>query len=76
MILFEMLNFSASVALVKSRDLHWTLAMQRDNSTVNLKTLRMMLVADGSNPCEFNSLVVLLKACSCFKSRVYFHSVN
>uniref|UniRef100_H2ZBW7 AMP-dependent synthetase/ligase domain-containing protein n=1 Tax=Ciona savignyi TaxID=51511 RepID=H2ZBW7_CIOSA len=40
----------ASIALVKSRDLHWTLAMQRETPNINLKTLRMLVVSDGANP--------------------------
>nr|CAB3238033.1 disco-interacting protein 2 homolog C [Phallusia mammillata] len=50
----------ASIALVKSRDLHWTLAMQRDNANVNLKTLRMMLISDGANPWSIGSCDMFL----------------
>ena len=43
---------SATVAVVKSRDMHWGLLAQKDHKDVNLSTLRMLLVADGANPCE------------------------
>ncbi|KRX35889.1 Disco-interacting protein 2 -like protein C [Trichinella murrelli] len=38
----------ASVALAKSRDLHWGLLAARDCKDVNLSSLRILLVADGS----------------------------
>ncbi|KRZ60577.1 Disco-interacting protein 2 -like protein C [Trichinella nativa] len=38
----------ASVALAKSRDLHWGLLAGRDCKDVNLSSLRILLVADGS----------------------------
>lgn len=42
----------AKVVCVKSRDLHWALIAHRDQSDINLSSLRMLLVADGANPCE------------------------
>ena len=42
----------ASVAVVKSRDMHWGLLAQKDHKDVNLSSLRMLLVADGANPCK------------------------
>lgn len=50
-------KFKASVALVKSRDMHWGLMAQRDHKDVNLSSLRMLLVADGANPCSFLYLI-------------------
>ncbi|CAK8673806.1 unnamed protein product [Clavelina lepadiformis] len=50
----------ASIALVKSRDLHWTLAMQRETMNVNLKTLRMLVVSDGANPWSIGSCDMFL----------------
>lgn len=41
-------KFKASVALCKSRDLHWGLLASRDHKDVNLSSLRMLLVADGA----------------------------
>uniref|UniRef100_A0A915KHN5 AMP-dependent synthetase/ligase domain-containing protein n=1 Tax=Romanomermis culicivorax TaxID=13658 RepID=A0A915KHN5_ROMCU len=38
----------ASVALAKSRDLHWGLLAGRDQKEINLGSLRMLIVADGS----------------------------
>lgn len=45
-------KFKASVALVKSRDMHWGLMASRDHKDINLSSLRMLLVADGANPCK------------------------
>lgn len=39
--------------MVKSRDMHWGLLAQRDHKDINLSSLRMLLVADGANPCTF-----------------------
>ena len=41
----------ATVAVVKSRDMHWSLLAQKDHKDVNLASLRMLLVTDGANPC-------------------------
>ena len=46
-------SVAASVAIVKSRDMHWGLLAQRDHKDINLTTLRMLMVADGANPCEY-----------------------
>jgi len=43
---------AATVAVVKSRDMHWGLLAQKDHKDVNLSSLRMLLVADGANPCQ------------------------
>ncbi|TGZ62805.1 hypothetical protein CRM22_007221 [Opisthorchis felineus] len=48
-------KYRASVAIVKSRDMHWALLAERDHPNVNLSSLRMLLVADGSNPWSLNS---------------------
>lgn len=45
----------ASVALVKSRDMHWGLMAQREHKDISLLTLRMLLVADGANPWSLTS---------------------
>ena len=29
--------------------------MQRDSSSISLKTIRMLVVADGANPCELHA---------------------
>lgn len=42
----------ASVALVKSRDLHWGLLAAREQRDLNFSSLRLLVVADGSNPCK------------------------
>jgi len=42
----------AKVACVKSRDMHWALVAHREQRDINLSSLRMLVVADGSNPCE------------------------
>lgn len=43
---------TARVALVKCRDLHWAMMAHRDQKDTNLSSLRMLIVADGANPCE------------------------
>lgn len=43
---------AAKVACVKSRDMHWALVAHRDQRDINLSSLRMLVVADGSNPCK------------------------
>ncbi|GAV07859.1 hypothetical protein RvY_17644-2 [Ramazzottius varieornatus] len=53
--LLTITKFRASVAVVKSRDLHWGVLAQRDHRDVNLSTLRILLVADGSNPWSLTS---------------------
>lgn len=37
---------------MKSRDMHWALVAHKDQKDINLSSLRMLLVADGSNPCK------------------------
>ncbi|OUC49051.1 putative AMP-binding enzyme [Trichinella nativa] len=56
----------ASVALAKSRDLHWGLLAGRDCKDVNLSSLRILLVADGSNPWSLTSCDQFVNV---FKSR-------
>ncbi|XP_017774961.1 PREDICTED: disco-interacting protein 2 isoform X2 [Nicrophorus vespilloides] len=48
-------KYKASVAVVKSRDLHWGLLATKDHKDVNLSSLRMLLVADGANPWSLSS---------------------
>ena len=48
-------KYKASVALVKSRDMHWGLMAQRDHKDINLSSLRILLVADGANPWSLSS---------------------
>uniref|UniRef100_A0A3P9MN99 Disco-interacting protein 2 homolog Ca n=1 Tax=Oryzias latipes TaxID=8090 RepID=A0A3P9MN99_ORYLA len=43
------------VACVKSRDMHWALVAHRDQRDINLSSLRMLVVADGSNPWSISS---------------------
>ena len=62
-------KYRASVALVKSRDMHWGLMAHHQHHNhhhhssssdqisasakdVNLSSLRLILVADGANPCK------------------------
>lgn len=44
---------AAQAALVKSRDMHWSLLAQRGQRDVSLSSLRLLIVADGANPCEY-----------------------
>uniref|UniRef100_A0A3Q3WZJ9 DMAP1-binding domain-containing protein n=1 Tax=Mola mola TaxID=94237 RepID=A0A3Q3WZJ9_MOLML len=48
-------QYKAKVACVKSRDMHWALVAHRDQRDINLSTLRMLVVADGSNPWSISS---------------------
>ncbi|CAL4058598.1 unnamed protein product [Meganyctiphanes norvegica] len=48
-------RFKASIAIVKSRDLHWGLLATKDHKDVNLSSLRLLLVADGANPWSLSS---------------------
>ncbi|XP_053738211.1 disco-interacting protein 2 homolog C isoform X3 [Synchiropus splendidus] len=48
-------QFKAKVACVKSRDMHWALVAHRDQRDVDLSSLRMLVVADGSNPWSVSS---------------------
>ncbi|KAF6714503.1 Disco-interacting protein 2-like protein A [Oryzias melastigma] len=45
----------ARVAVVKSRDMHWSLLAQRDQRDISLSSLRMLIVADGANPWSISS---------------------
>lgn len=45
----------ASIAIVKSRDLHWGLLATKDHKDVSLQSLRLLLVADGANPWSLSS---------------------
>lgn len=43
---------TARVALVKCRDLHWAMMAHKEQKDINLSSIRMLIVADGANPCE------------------------
>lgn len=40
------------MALVKCRDLHWAMMAHKEQKDTNLSSIRMLIVADGANPCE------------------------
>lgn len=40
------------MAIVKSRDMHWGLLAQKDHKDISFASLRLLLVADGANPCK------------------------
>ncbi|XP_066148152.1 disco-interacting protein 2 homolog A isoform X5 [Euwallacea fornicatus] len=48
-------KYRATLAIVKSRDLHWGLLATKDHKDINLGSLRMLLVADGANPWSLSS---------------------
>uniref|UniRef100_A0A671R572 Disco-interacting protein 2 homolog A-like n=1 Tax=Sinocyclocheilus anshuiensis TaxID=1608454 RepID=A0A671R572_9TELE len=48
-------TYKAHVAVVKSRDMHWSLLAQRDQRDISLSSLRMLIVADGANPWSISS---------------------
>lgn len=42
------------MAIVKSRDMHWGLLAQKDHKDISFASLRLLLVADGANPCKLS----------------------
>ncbi|XP_064419577.1 disco-interacting protein 2 homolog A isoform X11 [Latimeria chalumnae] len=58
--------YKAQVAVVKSRDMHWSLLAQREQRDVSLSSLRMLIVADGANPWSISSCDAFLNV---FQSR-------
>ncbi|XP_015822172.2 disco-interacting protein 2 homolog A isoform X9 [Nothobranchius furzeri] len=58
--------YKARVAVVKSRDMHWSLLAQRDQRDISLSSLRMLIVADGANPWSISSCDAFLNV---FQSR-------
>ncbi|XP_028730100.1 disco-interacting protein 2 homolog A isoform X6 [Peromyscus leucopus] len=59
-------SYKARAALVKSRDMHWSLLAQRGQRDVCLSSLRMLIVADGANPWSISSCDAFLNV---FQSR-------
>nr|XP_055169638.1 disco-interacting protein 2 homolog A isoform X6 [Nyctereutes procyonoides] len=59
-------SYKARAALVKSRDMHWSLLAQRGQRDVSLSSLRMLIVADGANPWSISSCDAFLNV---FQSR-------
>jgi len=41
---------NAAVSIAKSRDMHWGMLAKKDHKDIDLKSLRLLLVADGANP--------------------------
>ncbi len=69
-------KYKASVALVKSRDMHWGMMAQRDHKDINLGSLRMLLVADGANPCKFVFYFLTQRSrITVLEEMIYKHSV-
>ncbi|XP_054750065.1 disco-interacting protein 2 homolog C-like isoform X1 [Lytechinus pictus] len=59
-------KYKATLAIVKSRDMHWGLMAQKEHKGINLNSLRMLLVADGANPWSLSSCDAFL---STFQSK-------
>ncbi|XP_071791517.1 disco-interacting protein 2 homolog C-like [Asterias amurensis] len=59
-------KYKATLAIVKSRDMHWGLMAQKEHKDISLSNLRMLLVADGANPWSLSSCDAFL---STFQSR-------
>ncbi|XP_057191819.1 disco-interacting protein 2 homolog A [Triplophysa rosa] len=59
-------TYKARVAVVKSRDMHWSLLAQRDQRDISLSSLRMLIVVDGANPWSISSCDAFLNV---FQSR-------
>lgn len=53
--LIQATKLKAQTALVKSRDLHWSLIATRDHKELQLSALRSVVVADGANPWSLSS---------------------
>lgn len=53
--LVQATKLKAQTALVKSRDLHWSLIATRDHKELQLQALRSIVVADGANPWSLSS---------------------
>ena len=60
----------ATVAVCKSRDLHWGLLATKDHRELNLSSLRMLTVADGANPWSLSSCDQFL---SVFQVSFFWH---
>lgn len=54
-------SWAARIALVKCRDLHWAMMAHREQRDTSLASLRMLIVADGANPCEYFVTLQLCK---------------
>ncbi|XP_065322738.1 disco-interacting protein 2 homolog C-like [Gordionus sp. m RMFG-2023] len=63
-------KFKASAAIVKSRDLHWGLLAHKDHKDINLSSLNVLIVADGSNPWSLSSADAFYQA---FKNKGLRH---
>ncbi|KAK0426918.1 hypothetical protein QR680_009967 [Steinernema hermaphroditum] len=48
-------KLQAQTALLKSRDLHWSLLASKEHTNVNLSSLNSIIVADGANPWSLSS---------------------
>ncbi|XP_070185588.1 disco-interacting protein 2 homolog C-like isoform X1 [Littorina saxatilis] len=55
-------KYKASVAVVKSRDMHWGLLAQKDHKDISFASLRLLLIADGANPWSLTSCDSFLSA--------------
>lgn len=53
--MLQVTRTKATIAICKSRDLHWGLLPMRNHKEINLSSLRIVLVADGANPWSLSS---------------------
>lgn len=60
----------AGVGIAKSRDMHWGMLAKKDHKDIDLKSLRLLLVADGANPCKLSPLGISIWILS-----FYIHTV-
>ncbi|KAA8588237.1 hypothetical protein FQN60_001431 [Etheostoma spectabile] len=68
-------TYKARVAVVKSRDMHWSLLAQRDQRDISLSSLRMLIVADGANPWSISSCDAFLNVFQARGLRPEIHMV-
>jgi hypothetical protein len=69
----------ASVAVVKSRDLHWGLLATKDHKEISLSSIRLLLVADGANPWSLSScdqFLSVFQAKGTFSSLLFYGNIS
>ncbi|CAF4933395.1 unnamed protein product, partial [Rotaria socialis] len=62
--LLSVTKYHITAAIVRSRDMHWAVLALRDmnqiSSTINLSSLRVLIISDGSNPWSLTAVDTFL----------------
>ena len=62
--LISITKYHITTAIVRSRDMHWAVLAMREasnlSSTINLSSLRLLLISDGSNPWSLTAVDTLI----------------